>query len=148
MIRLNRLSLLLIGLLISPLVLADDTVVGYVKTTTPQAVLVHNDTTTPAQIGSPVYAGTLIKTDDVGTLGLALKDDTLLSFGPDTEFEISEYVFNPSEEQFKLSMKIVKGTLQYISGVISKLKPDAINLNTPTSIIGVRGTRFVVKVED
>lgn len=148
MIRFKRLSLLLIGLLISPLILADDTIVGYVKTTTPTAVLVHHDTTTPAQVGSPVYAGTLIKTDEVGTLGLALKDDTLLSFGPNTEFEISDYAFNPSEDQFKLSMKIVKGTLQYISGVIAKLKPDAINLKTPTSIIGVRGTRFVVKVDD
>jgi hypothetical protein len=148
MLRFSRLNLILIGMLITPLVSADDTIVGYVKTTTPKAFLVHNNTTETAQVGSPIYAGTMIKTEDEGTLGLSLKDDTLLSFGPDTEFEISEYAFNPAENQFKLSMKILKGTLEYISGVIAKLKPDSISVKTPTSIIGVRGTRFVVKIDD
>ena len=35
----------------------------------------------------------------------------------------------------------------YRSGVIAKLRPDAVALKTPTGTIGVRGTHFVVKVE-
>jgi hypothetical protein len=47
----------------------------------------------------------------------------------------------------KLWATISKGTLQYVSGVIAKLKPDAVAVRTPTGVIGVRGTRFVVMVE-
>lgn len=148
MFRYLSIGCLLIGLLLNAKAYSDDAIVGYVKTTTPKAFLIHKQHTELAQVGSPVSAGVIIKTDAEGTLGLALKDDTLLSFGPDTEFEIKEFLFQPSDERLKLDMKLLKGTLQYISGIISKLKPDAISVQTPTGIIGVRGTRFVVKVDD
>ena len=34
----------------------------------------------------------------------------------------------------------------YVSGVITKLKPEAVKVKTPTGTIGVRGIKFVVKV--
>ena len=129
-------------------VIADDTIIGYVKTTTPKAYLLEHQQEQQAAIGSPIHIGTVIKTDAQGTLGLALKDDTLLSFGPDTEFEMLSYDYQPEAEHLKLDMSLIKGSLQYISGVIAKLKPAAVSLKTPSGIIGVRGTRFVVKVED
>ena len=43
---------------------------------------------------------------------------------------------------------MARGTVQYISGVIAKLKPDAVMLKTPSGIIGVRGTRYVAMVEE
>lgn len=148
MIRYLRLGLLLIGLLTTPWSWGDEIIVGYVKTLTPNAVLIHNNRSEQLKIGSPVYSGSIIKTDSKGSAGLVLKDDTVLSLGADSEFEISDFVYKPSNDQLKLNMKILKGTLEYISGVISKLKPEAISLMTPTGIIGVRGTRFVVKVDD
>jgi hypothetical protein len=123
-------------------------IIGYIKTMTPHAFLVKASKKEPAAVGSPVYAGCVIKTDAQGSLGITLKDNTVLSFGPDTEFEITGFVYQPADDQLQLHMKLLKGTLQYISGVIAKLKPDAVKLNTPAGIIGVRGTRFVVKVEE
>ena len=38
--------------------------------------------------------------------------------------------------------------MNYVSGVIAKLQPDAVTLNTPTGTIGVRGTQFLVHVEE
>ena len=38
--------------------------------------------------------------------------------------------------------------MNYVSGVIAKLQPDAVSVKTPTGTIGVRGTQFVVKVDD
>ena len=40
-----------------------------------------------------------------------------------------------------------KGTLNYVSGVIARLRPDAVSVDTPTGTIGVRGTQFVAKIE-
>lgn len=149
MLNLKITKSLLLWFLIQPLAWAQgEEAIGYVKTVTPTAVLIFNQQAAPAVIGSPVYVNTLLKTDKNGSIGITLKDNTVLSFGPDTEFEITQYVYHPETEQLKLDMGLIKGTLQYISGVIAKLKPNAVKLNTPAGIIGVRGTRFVVKVEE
>lgn len=122
--------------------------IGYVKTVTPKADLIFNQQIASAVEGSPIYAGTLLKTNHEGAIGITLKDNTILSFGPDTEFQVTAYIYHPEDEQLSLDMSLIKGTLHYISGVIAKLKPNAVKLNTPAGIIGVRGTRFVVKVEE
>ncbi len=147
MIRYLANSAFLISICFTP-AWSGETIVGYVKTTTPEAVLLTAQSPHIAKVGDPVVLGTTIKTNANGSIGISLKDDTLLSFGPDTDFEITEFVYQPEADQLKLSMKLLKGTLQYISGIIAKLKPEAVSLNTPTGIIGVRGTRFVVKVAD
>jgi len=41
-----------------------------------------------------------------------------------------------------------RGTLAIVSGQIAKRSPDAMKVQTPTTILGVRGTKFAVKVEE
>jgi hypothetical protein len=79
---------------------------------------------------------------------VTFKDDTVMSFGPDTEMTVDEYLYAPAKGQLKLATRLDKGTLTYVSGVIAKLKPDAVSVKTPSGIIGVRGTSFMVKVDD
>ena len=68
------------------------------------------------------------------------------SIGPDTEISVDEYLYTPAKGDRKLSANMLKGTLNYSSGIIAKLKPEAVSLKTPTGNIGVRGTHFVVMV--
>jgi hypothetical protein len=70
----------------------------------------------------------------------------MMSFGPETELRVDEYLYSPVDGQLKFGSRLVRGTMNYISGVIAKLKPDAVTVNTPTGMIGVRGTHFVAKV--
>jgi hypothetical protein len=72
----------------------------------------------------------------------------MMSFGPDTEIVVDEYLYAPGKGDLKLGATLTRGTLQYISGVIAKLKPDAVSVKTPVGIIGVRGTRYVALVEE
>jgi hypothetical protein len=71
-----------------------------------------------------------------------------MSFGPDTEFVVDEYLYAPVQGKLRLGSKLAKGSLNYVSGVIAKLQPDAVTVRTPSGTIGVRGTQFVVKVEE
>ena len=80
-------------------------------------------------------------------MGITLKDATVISLGPETEFAIDEYVYAPAQNKLKLGSRITKGSLNYVSGVIAKLQPDAVTVTTPSGTIGVRGTQFAVKVE-
>jgi hypothetical protein len=127
---------------------ADDSVIGYIKTVNGEAELLNLGAVNPAQVGSPVQIGNVLRTGDNGSIGVTFKDDTVMSIGNNTTLTIEEYLYSPTNNQLKLVANLVKGTLHYISGVIAKLRPDAILVKTPTSTIGVRGTRFVVKAGD
>lgn len=81
-------------------------------------------------------------------MGITFKDETVMSFGPETELTVDEYLYNPSQNKLKLGSKLTKGSLNYVSGVIAKLQPSAVTVTTPTGTIGVRGTQFAVKVEE
>jgi hypothetical protein len=132
----------------SPAALAQDGLIGFVKTVTNQAMLVVDGQSIRATAGMPLQAGFVVKTGPDGSMGVTLRDDTLMSFGPNTEFVVDEYLYAPGKGELKLSARIVKGTLQYVSGIIAKLKPEAVTFRTPTGVIGVRGTEFLLLVED
>lgn len=121
--------------------------IGYVKTVTGEASVVTAGQHAAALPGVAIQIGSQLKTASASTMGVVFKDGTVMSFGPDTELTVDEYLYAPSQEELKLSTRLVKGSLNYVSGVIAKLKPDAVTFKTPASIIGVRGTQFVVKVE-
>jgi hypothetical protein len=38
--------------------------------------------------------------------------------------------------------------MAYLSGLIGKLSPESVRIETPTASIGVRGTHFAVKAGD
>lgn len=121
---------------------------GYVKTVSGEVQVVTGDKTVRAVPGTPVYRESRIKTGREAQLGLILRDDTMLSLGPDTEMQVSEFAYVPEQGKLSMLLSLGKGTLHYISGVIAKLRPEAVSVKTPTGMIGVRGTRFVVKVDE
>ena len=122
--------------------------IGYVKTVSGEAWVTTVGQRVKAQPGSAVLLGSQLKTTAAATLGVTFRDNTVMSFGPDTELTVDEYLYAPAQDQLRLGARLGKGSLNYVSGVIAKLKPDAVTVKTPTGIIGVRGTQFVAKVED
>ena len=122
--------------------------VGYVKTVTGVAWVTTGAQRVRAEPGVAVLLGSQLKTEPQASLGVTFKDNTVMSFGPDTELTVDEFVYAPAQGQLALGARLAKGTLNYVSGVIAKLKPDAVTLKTPTGIIGVRGTHFVALVEE
>lgn len=121
---------------------------GYVKTSSGDAFIVSAGKSAKAASGDPVFVGDLLRTGANGSLGMTLKDNTLMSFGPSTEFTVETYVFVPTKGELGLSGRILRGSLQYVSGVIAKLRPESVSIVTPTATVGIRGTRFVLKVEE
>lgn len=126
---------------------AQSTGVGYVKTVTGDAWVTTSGQRVKAAPGTEVSIGSQIKTAPGGSLGVTFKDNTVMSFGPDTEMTVDAYLYAPAQGQLQLGTSLVKGSLNYVSGVIAKLKPEAVTVKTPSGIIGVRGTQFLAKVE-
>ena len=118
--------------------------IGYVKNVTGEAWVITGSDRITALPGVEIKIGSLLKT---ASMGVTLKDGTLMSFGPDTELTLEEYQYAPAQKELKLVARLGKGTLNYMSGAIAKLKPDAVMVKTPVGMIGVRGTHFVVKMD-
>jgi FecR protein len=125
-----------------------DSVIGFVKTVRAEASVVIGGTPVKAQPGMAIQPGHVLKTGAGGSMGVTFKDNTVMSLGADTELVVDEYLYAPGKGDLKLAATLTRGTLQYISGIIAKLKPDAVNVKTPVGIIGVRGTRYLALVDE
>ena len=136
------------ALLLTTCVWADETSIGYVKNVTGEASVTNGGKRFKAEVGSAVHQGSVLQTGPRSSMGVTFKDETVMSFGPDTEFVVDEYLYVPVQAKLKLGSKLAKGSLNYVSGVIAKLQPDAVTVRTPSGTIGVRGTQLVVKVEE
>lgn len=136
-----------IGLLCCLSVQAEESPIGYVKNVSGDASVSTAGQTVKAETGTPLLLGSVLRTGKNGSMGVTFKDETVMSFGPDTELSVDEYLYAPAQDKLKLGSRLSKGSLNYVSGVIAKLKPDAVSVETPTGTIGIRGTQFVVKVD-
>ena len=120
--------------------------IGHVKTVSGRALVVHDGTSTPASPGDPVHAKDVIETGADGTIGITLVDNTVLSAGPSSQLALEEYRFDSSDFTGAMVTDVHKGTVAVVSGDIARSSPGAMKVRTPTAILGVRGTRFAVKV--
>lgn len=121
--------------------------VGYVKTVTGEVFITTGGQRVAARPGTPVLAGSTVRTQPGASVGITCIDNTLLALGPDTTFTLDEYAYAPAQGKLGLLATLTRGTLNYVSGVIARLQPEAVKVKTPSGIIGVRGTEFAAKVE-
>jgi len=122
--------------------------IGRIKTAHGQVAVERAGATMPAAVGMRVQGSDTIRTGDDGSVGITMDDDSLLSAGPNTVLLLDRYAFDPTTNQGRLDASVNKGTLAVISGRIAKQSPDAMTVRTPTAILGVRGTTFVVQANE
>ncbi|NJA90122.1 FecR domain-containing protein [Rhodocyclus tenuis] len=143
-----RSVLMVLALLGASLCWGDENAIGYVKNLTGEASVTTKGVRQKADVGTPVLLGSVLRTGAHSSMGVTFKDETVMSFGADTEFAVDDYLYAPAQGKLKLASKLTRGSLNYVSGVIAKLQPEAVTVTTPTGTIGVRGTQFLVKVEE
>ena len=101
-----------------------------------------------SSVGQIVVASDTLRTGAAGTLGVTLRDDTRVSLGPGSEVRVERFLYDPAAGQLGLALRFVRGITAYVSGRIARLSPDAIRLETPAAIVGVRGTTLLVRVTE
>ena len=121
--------------------------VAIVKKISGSATVVRQGQPIPATNGLEIWENDMLRTGRNGSIGIVFNDDTLLSLGPGSILVIDEFVFVPKQRKFSIMITMLKGTVAYLSGLISKHSPESAHFKTPTGSIGIRGTKFVAKVE-
>ena len=95
-----------------------------------------------------VFAADVITTGADGAVGITFIDNSLISTGPNSVFAIDQYSFDSTTHIGKFDGTLKRGTLAAISGKMVKQVPESMRIRTPSSIMGVRGTEFLVRVDD
>ncbi|MCJ8499492.1 FecR family protein [Desulfatitalea alkaliphila] len=126
---------------------AEEIFISIVKSVEGGATITRGDTTHAVTSGMEVKRADIIRTDRNGHVGLVFSDDTRISIGPGTELTIDSYLFEPLENNLSFVLRLVRGTVSYLSGQIAKLAPEAVQLVLPAATIGVRGTHVLIKVD-
>lgn len=122
--------------------------IGTVKTIKGDARIISSGASaSSASVGAAVHQNDTIETGEDGAIGVTFIDDTTLSLGPRSRITLTKIVFNPSKGDLAFAAQLAKGTFMFVSGSIAKLAPQAVQIATPTSTIGIRGTRFLVEVK-
>jgi len=140
----------LIAILVSAPAIAQQPaeMIGHIQNMKGVASIQRGGATLPGAAGATLYRGDLIRTGKPGAVGIVLTDNATVSLGSSSELSLNDYVFDPKEGKFALSMRMIKGTFSYISGQIAKLAPDTAQVYTPDATIAIRGTKLLIQIQE
>jgi hypothetical protein len=121
--------------------------VGLIKVSKGSVQIQRGAAKVPATVGAAVLANDVILTGADGAAGITFTDNSLVSVGPNSVFAIDKYNFDTTTHQGEFEGNLKQGRLAAISGKMVKQSPESMKIRTPSAIMGVRGTEFVVQVD-
>jgi hypothetical protein len=101
---------------------------GTIKVSKGQVSVQRDTQQLPATVGTRIFSNDRVVTGADGSVGITLRDNTLLSAGPNSTIDAT----------------VRRGTLSVISGKIAKATPEGVRFSAPGLTLGVRGTSFVI----
>ena len=122
--------------------------VGEIKNVKGSVHLERDGKRVAAAPGMGVRQSDVVVTGADGSAGITFSDNSLLSTGPNSVLVVDRYDFNSTTHAGRFDASLKKGTLAVVSGKMVKQSPDAMRVRTPAAIMGVRGTEFVVQVDE
>lgn len=131
--------------IVAPAMAAD---IGQIKVSSGAVSVGRAGQSVPGSLGLRLQQGDVVTTGADGSVGITMSDNSLLSAGPNSVIALDQYAFDATTNQGRFDASLQKGTLAVVSGRLAKQSPDAMTVHTPSAILGVRGTEFVVSAGD
>jgi hypothetical protein len=122
--------------------------VGLVKVSHGTVAIERAGARIPAAVGTAVRPSDVIVTGADGAAGITFSDNSLVSVGPSSVFAIDRYAFDTTTYAGEFQGTLSRGRLAAVSGKMVKQSPESMKIRTPSAIMGVRGTEFVVQVDE
>jgi len=83
-----------------------------------------------------------------GKMRIDFVDDTRVDITEHSRLLIDDFVFDPGSGNASLGLTAALGTVRYASGQIAKNYQQNVKIRTPSATIGVRGTDFIMVVDE
>ena len=120
--------------------------IARVKTSSGAAIVERGSQRLRPAPGLQVEMGDRLVTGKNGRMSLTFIDDTRFAVGPNSRVAVSEFQYDRVRRKGAMVTKIDRGSLAVVSGRIAKSSRDAMKVRTPNTLLGVRGTKFIVEV--
>jgi hypothetical protein len=104
---------------------------------------------TAAAKGSAIQKNDTVTTNSQGRFKITFIDATTVNITQNSRLVIDDFVYDGNNKsKGKLGLKLALGTARYASGGIAKGNARGVGIRTPTATIAVRGTDFVMSVDE
>lgn len=101
-----------------------------------------------ASAGLQLQTGDRLVTGKDGRISVTFIDNTRFAVGPNSRVSVSQFQYDRTRQQGTFVTQVDRGSLAVVSGKIAKSSRDAMKVRTPNTLLGVRGTKFIVEVPD
>ena len=98
--------------------------------------------------GLQLLAGDKLVTGKDGRMSLTFVDNTRFAVGPNSQIAVSEFQYDRTRQKGTFVTQVDRGSLAVVSGKVAKSDRDAMKVRTPNTLLGVRGTKFIVEVPE
>jgi hypothetical protein len=97
-----------------------------------------------ARPGDMVAKVDRVRTGADSGASVVMRDGTAIVVGPSSQMDMKDFKFDATTQDGSLLVSLLRGSLRMITGAIGKTHPEAVRVETPTAVIGIRGTDFIV----
>lgn len=99
-----------------------------------------------ASPGLPLLPGDRLVTGKDGRMSVTFIDNTRFAVGPNSQVSVSQFQYDRTRQTGTFVTQVDRGSLAVVSGKIAKSNRDAMRVRTPNTLLGVRGTKFIVEI--
>ena len=121
--------------------------IGEITASTGPGTIKREDERFDGAVGTGLEMNDTIATEN-GAWQLEFEDDTRVDVTAHSRMVIDEFIYDPSSNTGSLNMRATLGAVRYASGQIAKNSRQNVRIGTPTAKITVRGTDFVMIVDE
>jgi hypothetical protein len=120
--------------------------IGSISAIEGEVYLSHKGDTAAFQaiFGDSIYLYDHIQTEKRSRVQILFQDESLLNLAEDTYIQITEHIYSPAENRRSSVFRLLMGKARAIVGRYFRGAGSRFKVSTPTAIIGVRGTHFIV----
>lgn len=93
-------------------------------------------------LGAPVYEGDVLATGKKSHAVVAFRDEGRISLQENSIFQVEEFKFDKAASQENAVLKLLKGGVRVVTGLIGRLNRDSYQFKVANATIGIRGTGF------
>lgn len=97
--------------------------------------------------GAELDGGDVVLTGNEGRAQIRFTDGGLVALYPDSQFTVTRYADGAGTGEDHFVVHLLRGGMRALTGLIGKRNPASYKVVTPTAVVGIRGSAFMLAID-
>ncbi|KZT16250.1 iron dicitrate transport regulator FecR [Acidovorax sp. GW101-3H11] len=120
---------------------------GLVQFTAGDVQLRRGDNLSRLAKGAELDGGDVVLTGTEGRAQIRFTDGGLVALYPDSQFTVTRYADGAGTGEDHFVVNLLRGGMRALTGLIGKRNPASYKVITPTAVVGIRGSAFMLAID-